>query len=383
MTIESSLSICRSASHASDPATAVRELRAGLDQPNIGLAVFFCSPHYDRQQIRQALLQEFAGVPVIGCTTAGEIGPLGYAENGLAGFSLTADDFEIETALIENLQDLGLDQGHRRAQAMMQKFQSRGFELNSNNSFGFLLVDGLSVREEALVSSIHRPLGDIHMFGGSAGDGLNFHQTQVYSNGQFHSDAAIFSLIYTTLPFRVFRTQHFEETDAKLVITEADPLRRTVTEINAEPAAREYAKLIGLEVDKLTPMIFSAHPVVLRVGGEIYVRSIAKVNEDESLSFFCAIEPGVVLTVAKGLDMVQGLLNAFQEVSKEIGPPQLTIGCDCILRSLEGTDTGLKSELAGIFEKNNTIGFATYGEQFDSMHVNQTFTGVAIGSRQA
>jgi len=27
------------------------------------------------------------------------------------------------------------------------------------------------------------------------------------------------------------------------------------------------------------------------------------------------------------------------------------------------------------------IGFATYGEQFNSMHVNQTFTGIAIGHR--
>ena len=30
--------------------------------------------------------------------------------------------------------------------------------------------------------------------------------------------------------------------------------------------------------------------------------------------------------------------------------------------------------------KNNVIGFATYGEQFNAMHVNQTFTGVAIGA---
>jgi hypothetical protein len=382
MTTDSSLSIRRGASHAADPATAISELRSSIDHPDIGMAVFFCSPHYDRQQIQQALQQEFAGIPVIGCTTAGEIGPLGYAEQGVSGFSLSGEDFQIQTTLIENLQDLELDQGHHCAQAMMQKFQNQGIALSSKNAFGFLLVDGLSVREEALVSSIHRPLGDIHMFGGSAGDGLNFNQTQVYYDGKFHNDAAIFSLIYTTLPFKVFRTQHFVETDAKLVVTEADPLKRVVTEINAEPAAREYAQILGMEVEKLTPMIFSAHPAVLRVGGEVYVRSIAKVNDDESLSFFCAIEPGIVLTVAKGTDMVTGLKKAFQDVADDIGTPQLTIGCDCILRSLEGSDKGAKAELAQIFEENNTIGFATYGEQFDSMHVNQTFTGVAIGRRR-
>ncbi len=381
MTIESSLSVRRAASLSADPATAIAELRAGLDQPSIGLAVFFCSPHYDRQKVAEALRSEFEGISVIGCTTAGEIGPLGYAEEGISGFSLSGEDFEIETSLIRDLQNLELDQGHRVAQTAMQKLSSQVGKLTPENTFGFLLVDGLSVREEGLVSSIHRPLGDIHLFGGSAGDGLNFGQTQIWHDGKFHDDAAVVNLIHTDLPFQVFRTQHFEETDAKLVVTEADPLSRTVTEINAEPAAREYAKVVGMEVDELTPMIFSAHPVVLRVGGEVYVRSIAKVNEDESLSFFCAIEAGIVLTVAKGRDMVAGLENAFHEVHQQIGKPQLTIGCDCILRSLESQDTGVRTQLANIFEDNGTIGFATYGEQFDSMHVNQTFTGVSIGQK--
>ena len=31
-----------------------------------------------------------------------------------------------------------------------------------------------------------------------------------------------------------------------MVVTEADPATRIVTEINAEPAGREYARLVGL-----------------------------------------------------------------------------------------------------------------------------------------
>jgi hypothetical protein len=33
-----------------------------------------------------------------------------------------------------------------------------------------------------------------------------------------------------------------------------------------------------------------------------------------------------------------------------------------------------------IAQGNRTIGFNTYGEQFLGIHVNQTFTGIAIGS---
>ena len=61
--------------------------------------------------------------------------------------------------------------------------------------------------------------------------------------------------------------------------------------------------------------------------------------------------------------------------------PQLVLGCDCVLRSLEMDQKGLREEIGRIFQENNVVGFATYGEQFNAMHVNQTFTGVAIGGK--
>ena len=40
-------------------------------------------------------------------------------------------------------------------------------------------------------------------------------------------------------------------------------------------------------------------------------------------------------------------------------------------------------EMSELYRSNNVIGFQTYGEQYRSMHVNQTLTGVAIGKRRA
>ena len=48
---------------------------------------------------------------------------------------------------------------------------------------------------------------------------------------------------------------------------------------------------------------------MLNIGGNWYIRSIAKVNEDFSLTFFCAIDSGLVLTIAKGNDIIQNLKN--------------------------------------------------------------------------
>ncbi|MFH2001368.1 MAG: FIST C-terminal domain-containing protein, partial [Planctomycetota bacterium] len=92
-----------------------------------------------------------------------------------------------------------------------------------------------------------------------------------------------------------------------------------------------------------------------------------------------AIDEGLVFRVARGVDLIADLNRAFSDLRKEIGPPQLTIACDCILRNLEITQNGMKEAVGQIMCENNTVGFSTYGEQIDGVHVNQTLTGIAFG----
>ena len=123
-----------------------------------------------------------------------------------------------------------------------------------------------------------------------------------------------------------------------MVVTGAIPERRIATEINGFPAAEEYARAVGLELSQLNPLVFSAHPMVVKIGGADFVRSIQKVNPDGSLTFFCAIDEGIVINVAKGVDLVDNLNTLFGDIEQRIGPPRLVIGCDCILRTA-GTHT--------------------------------------------
>jgi hypothetical protein len=119
--------------------------------------------------------------------------------------------------------------------------------------------------------------------------------------------------------------------------------------------------------------------VVVLIDGANYVRSIQKVNPDGSLKFYCAIERGVVLRVAKGTDLVANLEGALSQVRAQIGPPQLVLTCDCILRKLEIAEEGLDEAVSDILRRNNAVGFNTYGEQFCGVHVNQTLTAIALG----
>ena len=180
-----------------------------------------------------------------------------------------------------------------------------GFE--ATGRFGVLLVDGLCRREEAVVTALQMALDEIPIVGGSAGDGLRFERTFVIHDGKAHTDAAVLALAATDLPFRTFRADHYEPTAIKMVVTEADIEKRIVKELNAEPAAKEYARVCGILDDRLDAFSFASHPVLVSVGGEHFVRSIQRVNPDGSLSFFCAIDEGLVFTAARRRDPMESL----------------------------------------------------------------------------
>lgn len=374
------MTVKKGTSRSRDARVAARELYEALHDPDAGLIVFYASPAYDLEALGAALCEHFgADAPLIGCTTAGEITPVGYLEGALTGVSLGGPGFTARTTRIDDLHSFELARADAPVQQLLRQVRGRGDD--GRRCFGFLLADGLSMQEESLVSAIYRNLGDVPLFGGSAGDGTRFGRTHLYHQGRFRTDCALFTLVATDQPFRVFKTEHFVPSPQKMVVTAADPARRVVTEINGEPAVEEYARLVGLEVDQLTPLIFATHPVIVRIGGATYVRSIQKVNDDGSLSFFCAIDTGIVLTVARGVDLVDNLEATFAELRAEIGEPAIVLGCDCVLRYIETGQRGLIERVGDVMAANNVVGFSTYGEQYNAMHVNQTFTGVAIGRR--
>lgn len=367
-------------SAASDARQAVREFHSRVLQEDISGVVFFCSSFYDLRELAEEVNHCFSGIPVFGCTTAGEIGPNGYCSHSLTGASFPAELFSIVSGLHNNLRHFDYSEGCEFSRSILQQLERRQSHENHGNSFGILLIDGLSIKEEIVARSFQNGLGRTPLIGGSAGDDMKLRQTFVFYNGEFHSDSAVLVLANTPSPFKIFKTQHFSSSTERFVVTEANPEQRIVKEINGRPAASEYARLIGVSRCELTPFHFATNPVVVVIGGTHYVRSIQSANADNSLTFFCAIEEGLVLRIGQGTDLMGDLVGTFEEIKREIGQPQAVFVCDCILRNMEISQSGLKEKIGAIFIENRAIGFSSYGEQFGGVHVNQTLTGLAIGT---
>ena len=86
---------------------------------------------------------------------------------------------------------------------------------------------------------------------------------------------------------------------------------------------------------------------------------------------------GWFLTLAEPRDMVSHLQEELAALTQDARPDTI-LGCDCILRRLEEQEKQKTGELSRLLSENHVVGFSTYGEQFNSIHVNQTLTGVAI-----
>ncbi|MBK6765416.1 MAG: FIST C-terminal domain-containing protein [bacterium] len=343
----------------------------------MAVVVFFCSVDYDLDALGEALRDAFP-CPIVGCTTAGEIGPNGYSDGSITAFSIESPVLLAYPSLIENVSTSDYRAIDKVSAAVAEQTIAAQDRVPGANFFGLLLIDGLSLKEEQVVGLLYHALPDIPLVGGSAAGGASFRQTAVYFDGKFVNDAAVFTLFGTSLPFEIFRTQHFEPIDGKLVITKARPEERIVVEINGRPAANEYARCLGINRENLSSEVFATHPVMLKLGGEYYVRSVMQLLDDGSLKFACAIDEGLVLTMATGVDMVENLRESLAALEKRIHP-KVIIGCECFFRKLEVLEKDIKDSMSRIMVRHNVIGFHTYGEQINAVHVNQTFTGVAIG----
>ena len=347
----------------------------------MAVAIVWYSRHIiDVAALGQTLSSLAPDLPVCGCSTCGEITPAGMQASGCVIVLLPVRQFDVSISLIKDIDRAGMQQIAQVASTARQSFmQSRLY--NTTNTFALTLIDGLTFTEEATTAALQRGLDDIPLIGGSAGDDLGFDRTDLLHGGKVHERAAVLLLVHSRLPFRLFTDNNFVPTTRKLVVTRSDPDRRIVHELNGLPAASVYADAIGTTRDELNATSFAAHALILRIGGENFCRSIQSVNaQDDSLTFFCAIDDGLVLTVAESEGMVRSSRSMIDSIEADIGHIECMIGFDCIYRKLDAAHRGVTDRMESLLREKNFVGYNTYGEQFRSMHVNQTFTGVAFAS---
>ena len=65
------------------------------------------------------------------------------------------------------------------------------------------------------------------------------------------------------------------------------------------------------------------------------------------MSYFCAIDDGIVLSIARAVDMVEATDKALQDVDRKLGGTDVILGFDCVLRRLDAVNRQVVRGLLG------------------------------------
>ena len=356
------------------PAAIEHMLDIATAKPVSGLFLFV-SAELDFDAVVSIARNYAPNAPIAACTTAGEISDLGYSEHGIVAIGFPADLFDIKTCLVQNIETL--DRNVLITQIIRERALLQLRNPTMPHEFGFILVDGLSMGEEKLTSALAPALGTLDLFGGSAGDGERFERTRVWFDGQDLDGGGAIFLVRSRCRSQVFRLDNFTASDARMVVTDADARQRLVRRINDEPAAQEYARILGYDTCDLRLRTFAAHPVAVRIGASHHIRAIRDVTDDGHLVFASAVSEGMVLNLAEERPAVAHLERHLAALSSPEAPA-LILGFECLFRRMASAQNGCTDDISDLLQRNKLIGFSTYGEQYNSLHVNQTLVGVAL-----
>jgi hypothetical protein len=349
------------------------------DHP-IDMLLAFASTAQDPDEVASALASRFPGTPTLGCTTAGEhLG--GHHYNGnLVVMGLSSRGIRWATAVAPDLESFREEQARDITDRLLAALHIARDDVDPQRQFCLTFMDGLSHKEEVVSALMADALEGLPLLGGSAGDDLKFERTHVFHGGRALRGAAVFALADSQVAFEFVKHQHYTTTPKSLVITRADVARRRVYEMDGYPAIEAYAAALGIAVSEVTSEVTFMNPLTFVCNSEIYVRSIQRVEQDGSIVFYCGIEEGMVLSVGGHEEMTPALGRDIEALRQRIAGADVFLACNCILRALEATKLQQHEALGDILRGfgGNVIGFDTYGEQLNGLHINQTLVGVAI-----
>ncbi len=353
----------------------VADLKEQLKDFDYNLIQFYASSNIPPKELSSKLYEIFEQTPTFGCTTSGEIVSGKMLENSVVLMALSTDaisDFKIEVLEKISTDKLSVNKAFK---SLEEHFGESLATLNPDKHFGFVLIDGLSLKEEYINERIG-DLTNITFVGGLAGDDLKLKKTYVFANGKAYTDAAVICLVKSKIKFDVLKTQSFVSSKKKLTVTKADETNRKVLEFNHKPALEEYTKLTGFSKDTIYET-FSHNPVGIDVGDDFFVRSPKGVVGNDMI-FACAIKEGMELDLLESRDIIEDTKHDLNNKLKEFSKASVLVNFNCALRTIELQIKKQTQAYGEIFKDIPTIGFSCYGESYIG-HINQTSVILLLG----
>lgn len=341
-----------------DAATAAREAarNALAGRHDARLLIVFAAGRYDLGPLAAELSDVAAGVPVVGCSSAGEIDRSGPGTDSVVVLALGGDGLTFSVSAVSAQTD-PREAGARAAACI-------GDVADREHRVLLLLTDGSAERQPHIVRGAYSVAGaGVPLVGGVASGGSRDDGPSLIYGGSVLDDAVIGIAIGSDAPLGVGVRHGWRPVGEPMLVTRAAPGR--VLDLDGRPAAEVYRERLGGEQRRDVTL---AHPLGMRRRvGEAHAR---RVGDDRAIDGSLASSiPGGALVWLMESD-VDGLQDATDAACREAldglggDTPRALVVFDCDAR-LQFLGDGVVDEVGRIVGHAGgapVAGLYTHGE---------------------
>ncbi len=357
--------------------------------------MLFLTPQQDHQAFLDAIMAEYPGIELVGCTSDGEMSSsCGFAADSATLTLFGSDAIVMAAGVARNI-------SADPARAAREAFAMANEKLAGQAArFGITFPESISASPLEFLEHLKSAVGaDVPLFGGAAADRVEGGQPpkplQFYNN-EVLTDAAPLLLIAGPLHFSFGVASGWKPVGDKMTITRME--NRTLYEVDGVPAVERYKKYTGDPRGNFSMelSIFSLAVYEEEQSDHYYIRTPFDFDKETgSMRFFTDIPVGstVGITHATRDDILSGASESFRKAAEGFtgAAPEFIFCFSCAGRKLMlGTKTKEEYAILGLHEKWRNVpvaGFYTFGEISplykggETHYHNTTFVTLMIGSR--
>ncbi len=353
------------------------------------LLIVFASVRYDLTALLEGIHAQTGEVPLVGCSTAGEIAAGGPGDAGVVVTALGGPGFSIETTVARGAQ-------HRLRAAGAEAAACAATVTARPHRVLMLLTDGLAGDQSEIVRGAYGVVGaGIPLVGGCAGDDMRMEATHQLHGHEVLTDSVIGAAIGSDGPLGIGVKHGWSPVGEPMLVTASSDNR--VHSIDGRPALDVYLERLdappAVRTDAASFTHFAqTHPLgLVGRGGEAQVRFVSDAGfEDRSLGCIAEVPQGGLAWLMDGDDasVLAATDAACEDALAPLGDqaPLGLIAFDCIARRGVLGERGVRSEVERVADNGRgapVAGFYTYGEIARTSGItgfhNQTLVVLALG----
>lgn len=331
------------------------------------VVVVFASDDHDLDELVSGIATASPDVPIVGCTTAGEITATSAGSTGLVVFALGGEGFSVATAAVKDAASDLRGAGGRVAEVALSGCEGEHQVL-------LLLTDGLSGDQQEVVRGAYAVAGAaVPLVGGCAGDDLRMKRTRQIHNRDVLTDAVVAVALGSDAPMGIGVQHGWRKVGEPMVVTRVSGTR--VQSLDDRPALDAYLERLSpppeVHTDRAAFTHFAqTHPLGLEKRNGEAIRFVADADfEQRELVCIAEVPEGGLAYLMEGdiESVLSATDNACRDALMQLGgsAPVGFLAFDCVARrgilGAEGLDQEVVRLSANSFGAP-LAGFYTYGE---------------------